>query len=74
MKLPRRRERDETRVLKDMGKALGWENYNTTAGRATSKGDETTLGGDRLIVPGRGNVSVRGDMTPEKFQGTKGLK
>jgi membrane peptidoglycan carboxypeptidase len=25
MKLPHRREKDETRVLQNMGKALGWE-------------------------------------------------
>lgn len=28
MKLPPRRERDETRVLPDMGKALGWGRMN----------------------------------------------
>jgi hypothetical protein len=57
-----------------MGKAMGWQSYQTEHGRLTSKGDETHLGGDRLIAPGRGHVAVRTDSTPDKFQGTQGIK
>lgn len=69
MKLPGRREKDETRVLPEMGKALGWSDYNTTGGRAIANPE---VNDNALEVPGKGHVSVRGNLTPDKFQGTEG--
>lgn len=72
MKLPRRREKDETRVLKDMGKALGWSSYDTTGGRAIANPNYRD---NALEVPGKGHVNVRAyeGGTAAKFKGTRGI-
>ena len=69
MPTPKRRERDETRKLQDMGKALGWHNWKTYSGRAISNPD---VNDNSLEVPGKGHVNVKQSMVPAKFQGTRG--
>lgn len=70
MSLPKRRERDETRKLQDMGKALGWHNWKTTGGRSISN---PNVNDNSLETPGRGHVNVIQSMVPAKFQGTRGI-
>jgi hypothetical protein len=66
MKTPRRRERDETRKLPDMGKALGWDREANLAGEIAVKTDDNYTPGMNAFIPGErpdneGGVKVLAD-------------
>ena len=82
MKLPRRRERDESRKLKDMGEALGWTRHNNSAphressDRAVFIGDDSKRGfNTEPFHPGQGHVRQgNAEGGPGNSKGTEGIR
>lgn len=81
MKLPRRRERDESRKLKDMGEALGWINTNASKPFYRERSNMATYTGEnpksyqKQFHPGEGGVrqgSAEGGEGNSK--GTEGIR
>ena len=81
MKLPRRRERDESRKLKDMGEALGWINTNSSVPFHRERSNMATYVGEnpkpyqQQFHPGEGGVRQGNAEGGEgNSKGTEGIR
>jgi len=75
--MARDRAKDNGRVFKGMGDALGWQRINPShpgvsrPDFARVKGDGPSKGAKASFVPGAGHVKVRNDVNSEGAEGIK---